>query len=90
MNHEERIVELTDLAKQLGVTIRYDKGDFEGGYCILKDQKVLLVNKRLTPQRKASVLAIAIHEIGLDNVFIKPALREYIEDEVTRALRTTK
>ena len=90
MKHEELIVELTDLAKQLGVTIRYDKGDFEGGYCILKDQKVLLVNKRMTPQRKASILAVALHEIGTDNMFLKPALREYIEDEVTRAMRTIK
>lgn len=90
MKHEELITELTDLAKHLGVTIRYDKGDFEGGYCILKDQKVLLVNKRMTPHRKASILAIALNEIGLDNMFIKPALREYIEDEVTRAERTTK
>jgi len=90
MKNEELIVELTDLAKHIGVTIRYDKGDFEGGYCILKDQKVLLVNKRMTPQRKASILALAMHEMGLDNMFIKPALREYIEDEVTRTRQATK
>lgn len=88
MKHEEIIQELHGVAAQLGVTIRYDKGDFEGGYCILKEQKLLLVNKRLMPVRKASILAVALQEIGLENVFLKPALRGFIEDEAAKASRT--
>jgi hypothetical protein len=88
MKHEELIQELTDIAGVLGVTIRYERGDFEGGYCILKDQRILLVNRRLTPPRKAAVLATAMHEIGLEGTYIKPALREYIEDEVAKAARS--
>jgi hypothetical protein len=90
MKHEEIIQELQDLAVQLNVTIRYERGDFEGGYCILKDKKILLVNRRLMPMRKASVLAVALQEIGLDNVFLKPVLRAYIEDEVAKAARSRK
>lgn len=90
MKNEEILAELHELAKQIGVTIRYEKGDFEGGYCILKDQGVLLVNKRLIPQRKSAILAVAINEIGLDNVYIKPALREYIEDEIARSMKAVK
>lgn len=87
MKHEEMINELQDIARQLGVTVRYEKGDFEGGYCILKTERVMLVNRRLLPVRKAMVLAVALHEIGLDDVFIKPAVRAYIEDEVARSQR---
>jgi len=90
MKQDELLGELESLATQLQVTIRYEKGDFEGGYCILRDAKILLVNKRLMPGRRTSVLALAMHEIGLDNLFIKPAVREYIEDEVTRALRAAR
>jgi hypothetical protein len=89
MSHEELIFELHELARQLGVTIRYEKGDFEGGYCVLKDSRLLLVNKRLMPVRRASVLALAMREIGLENVFIKPAVRQYIEDEAARATQST-
>ncbi len=88
MKHEELIEEFNALAGQLGITVRYEKGDFEGGYCILKDRKLLLVNRRLMPARKASVLAAALREIGLDNVFLKPALREFIEDEAAKAKRS--
>ncbi len=90
MKHEQIVLELEEVATQLGVTVRYEKGDFEGGFCILRDQKIMLVNKKLMPNRKAAVLAVAMSEIGLDNVFIKPALREYIEDEVARAMRASK
>jgi hypothetical protein len=88
MKHELLIQELHEVATQLGVTIRYERGDFEGGYCILRDQKILLVNRRLFPAKKASVLAMAMHEIGLEDMYLKPAVREYIEDEITKATRS--
>ena len=87
MKHEELQRELEEVAAQLGVTVRYEKGDFEGGYCILKEEKVLLVNRRLLPARKAVVLALALNEMGLDAVYLKPAVREYIEDEAARSSR---
>ena len=78
------IQELEELSGQLGILIRYEKGDFEGGYCILKDEKVLVVNKRLHDMRKAAVLAQALSEYGIDATFVKPKLREFIEDEVAK------
>lgn len=90
MKHEEIVSELEQVAQQLGVTVRYEKGDFEGGFCILKDTKILLINKKLMPNRKAAVLAVAMQEIGLENVYLKPALRVFIEDEVARAFRSTQ
>jgi hypothetical protein len=90
MKHEDMIEELQTVAAQLNVIIRYERGDFEGGYCILRDKKLLLVNRRLIPSRKASVLATALQEIGLDDVYLKPAIRAYVEDEVARALRAAK
>jgi hypothetical protein len=87
MNYLHIIGELEEIVKQLGIQLRYEKGDFDGGYCILKDQKVLVVNKRLHEMRKASMLAQALAEIGIDSVFIKPATREYIEDEAAKAAK---
>ena len=90
MKHEDLIEELQTVAAQLSINIRYEWGDFQGGYCILKDQRLLLVNRRLMPSRKASVLAVALQEIGLDDVYLKPAVRAYIEDEVVRSSRAAK
>jgi hypothetical protein len=90
MKHEEMIQELQDVARQLGITVRFDQGNFEGGYCILKAQRLLLLNKRLLPVRKAAVLARALREIGLENVFLKPAVRAYIEDETARTRKAAR
>lgn len=90
MKVETLIQELHEVAVHLGVTIRYERGDFEGGYCILREEKILLVNRRLLPARKASVLARAMQEIGINNLYLKPAVREFIEDEVAKAARAAR
>ena len=90
MNYLKIIGELEEVVKQMGITIRYEKGDFDGGYCILKDQKVLVVNKRLTEARRAALLSQALSEIGIDAIFVKPALREFIEDEVAKLAKAKK
>lgn len=85
MTHEQMIKELEALAAHSAIAIRYEKGDFEGGYCVLKDERLIVVNKKLAPQRKASILAQGIAEIGIEEMYLKPVVREFIEEELSRA-----
>lgn len=78
------LIELQDLSKQIGYTVRYEKGDFEGGNCLLKEQKLILINKKLEVRKKINILSKNLSEIGIDNVYMKPALRDIIEEELTR------
>ncbi len=87
MNYPQLIADLEDLTRQMKIQLRYEKGDFEGGYCILKDQKILVINKRLTDARKASAMAQALSEYGIETMFVKPTLRAYIEDEAAKLSR---
>ena len=75
MNYTQILTDLEELTGQLGIQLRYEKGDFDGGYCVMKEQKMLIVNKRLHDARKAAVLAHALSEFGLEAVFVKPAVR---------------
>jgi hypothetical protein len=88
MTQEEIVKELEHLAVQCGIELRYEKGDFEGGYCILKAESIIVINKRLAPPRRASVLAQALAEVGIDEVYLKPAVREFIEDELVRSQKS--
>jgi hypothetical protein len=85
MNPEQLIKELEHLAVKSGINLRYDKGDFEGGFCILKSDKLIMINKKLAPSKKASVLARALAEIGVEEMYLKPAVRQFIEDELVRS-----
>jgi hypothetical protein len=88
MTHEQIVSELEQLASNCGIAIRYEKGDFDGGYCVLKAERLIVINKRLSPSRRAPVLAQGLAEVGIDEMYLKPAIREYIEDELVRAAKT--
>ena len=90
MTPEETLTELETLAKQLEISLRYEKGDFSGGYCVVKQQRTIIANKKLSPQKKLSILALGLSEIGLDGVFLKPALREFIEDELAKQAKNVQ
>ena len=77
---EEIIQDLRSIASQLGATVRYEKGDFKGGYCLLKESKVIVINKNANLQRKAMILSVALKELGVDEIYLNPKLRELIEE----------
>jgi hypothetical protein len=87
MENQELLTELETIASQLGIKLRYEKGDFEGGYCVLKSERIIVINKKLSPNLRLSVIARGINEIGLNNVYVKPAVRDFIEDELSKAAR---
>ena len=77
---EEFIQELKGLAVQLGAEVRFEKGDFKGGYCLLKESKIIVINKMANLQRKAMILSMALKELGINEVFLTPRLRELIDE----------
>jgi len=84
MKYEQIIEELEELAHRSNISVRYEKGDFEGGYCVLKERRMVVINKRLHPARRASVLARALAEVGINEVYLKPAVRAFIEEELIK------
>ncbi len=77
---ESLMQELRALANEMGATVRFERGDFKGGYCILKESKVIVINKLATLQRKVTILATALNELGIDKIYLTPKLREIIEE----------
>lgn len=75
------INELIELFKNVGYDVRIEKGSFKGGFCLLREQKLFLLNKNIEPAKKISFLARNLSEVGIENIFVKPELREIIERE---------
>jgi len=88
MTQEELFKELEELAERGGVSLRYEKGDFDGGFCVLKAERIIVINKRLAPQKRTSILAQALAEVGIEEIYLKPAVREFIEDELAKVARS--
>ncbi len=77
---EDTLQDLKALAAQLGAKVRFEKGDFKGGYCILKESKVIVVNKMTNLQRKVMILSAALKELGVDKIYLTPKIREIIDE----------
>jgi len=77
---ENILLDLKSLADQIGITVRFERGDFNGGYCLVKENKIIVINKLSTLQRKIVILSKALKEIGIDEIFITPKLRELIDE----------
>ncbi|HHP7241124.1 MAG TPA: hypothetical protein ACFCUD_05610 [Cyclobacteriaceae bacterium] len=63
-NHFLKKLEL--LLEATSYTIRYEKGNFQSGYCILKDRKVIIINKFLPLTGKINSLIDIIRTINID------------------------
>jgi hypothetical protein len=83
---KQMLAELEDVASRLGYKVRYEKGNFEGGYCLLRDSKLLVVNSRNEIERRIIIVAKSLKLIGIDDLFVKPGVREIIERESSRKL----
>lgn len=84
---KQTLAELEELTEKLGYKVRYEKGNFKGGYCILRDSKLLVVNSRNEHEKRITIISKSLIEIGINDVYIKPGLREIIEKESKRKLR---
>jgi len=83
---KQTLAELEELTEKLGYKVRYEKGNFRGGYCILRDLRLVVVNSRNEHERRITIISKTLKEIGIDDIYIKPGLREIIEKESKRKL----
>jgi len=74
--------ELETTANNLGIKIHKDTGRFKTGFALVNDNQTVLINKTTPLETRAVSLARALMQIGLDDVYLKPAVRQYIENEV--------
>jgi hypothetical protein len=81
MKSNELYDELLALAKKMGITVRRESGIFKSGYCKVNNQDVIVLNRSASPEAMSAILAGCLSRHKIDDIFIKPAVREYIEKE---------
>lgn len=77
---ETILQDLKQIAQELGAKVRFERGDFKGGYCIVKEDKTIVINKLSTLQKKVMILTYALKDLGVDEKYLPPRIREIIEE----------
>jgi hypothetical protein len=72
--------EFENLAERLGYSIRYEKGNFQGGYCRLKHENIIIMNRQLETKQQNMAFSRLFSEFDLSNIQVLPILRFMIED----------
>ncbi|WAC07854.1 MAG: hypothetical protein OS130_01230 [Thermodesulfobacteriota bacterium] len=80
------IDQLEELAKGFGIQFRYEPISFEeetinslGGLCILRGEHLLIINSKATEKEKIKVFVQALRNFGLNQIYVKPAIRALLE-----------
>jgi hypothetical protein len=75
---------LEGLAAQLGIEVRYenladDEVTIHSGGCKLLDRNLILIDRQQPPAQSARVLARELSRYELENLYILPRVREFIQ-----------
>ncbi|MEO9966984.1 MAG: hypothetical protein ABJF11_14395 [Reichenbachiella sp.] len=77
---------LEDLFSESDYVLRYEKGNFQSGYCLLKDTKVAIVNKFYTLDGKINCLLEILKEIEIDTSQLSEKNRALLKELSQTAL----
>jgi hypothetical protein len=74
------LTKLEDLIAESDYTLRYEKGNFKSGYCLLREQKIIIVNKFYTTEGKINALLDILKTLELNTSrFTEKSLKLYEE-----------
>ena len=89
MDDHVTLMRLEELADKLGIPIRYDKinpaedeSTISGGLCRVNGELIIIINASAATRNKIQALVKALKHFDLDGVYIRPALRELLEEWV--------
>lgn len=68
------------LLHETGYVIRYERGNFQSGYCILEDKRVLVLNKFLPVEGRINTLIDIIPQLKIDADVLPPESRKIFEN----------
>lgn len=57
---------LEDIFQSLDYSVRYEKGNFKSGYCLLESQNVIVINKFFPMESKVNTLIELLKQIDYD------------------------
>lgn len=82
MNIDKIFEYLLELSERMGIRIVKGKGDFNGGGCRVREDRVIVINKIKPIEYQSKTIAEGLANYGLSNHYLIPAVRSYIEDNL--------
>src|SRR6187402_1640012 len=72
------------LIEEAGYIVRYERGSFQSGFCILEDRKVVVLNKFLQLEGRINTLIDLIPQLKIDVDALTPESKKMFSDIMSR------
>jgi hypothetical protein len=66
--------------EEVGYIVRYERGTFQSGFCILEDRKVVVLNKFLPLEGRINTVIDLIPQLKIDADALSPESRKIFDD----------
>ena len=70
--------------EEAGYVVRYERGSFQSGFCILEDRKVVVLNKFLQLEGRINTLIDLIPQLKIDVDALTPESKKLFADIMGR------
>lgn len=70
--------------EEAGYIVRYERGSFQSGFCILEDKKVVVLNKFLQLEGRINTLIDLIPQLKIDVESLTPESKKVFADIMGR------
>ncbi len=71
---------IEDLLKESGYIVRYERGNFVAGYCILESKKVIVINRYYETEARINNLIEIMGKIGLVETDLSESSRDFFNE----------
>ncbi len=73
------------LLSEAGYVLRFEKGNFNSGYCVLEHRKVIVINKFLDSSARLQVISELIVRLNIDTNRLTPASKALYKKLMTNS-----
>lgn len=81
---------LEKILEEAGYIVRYERGSFQSGYCILEDRKVVVLNKFLIPEGRINALMDIIPVVSVNYDLLTHDSQKLYDEVVAKSANVEK
>ena len=78
MDDQELLYRMEDVARRLGIQVRYEPSEGKGGLCVLRGRSIIIADEAAGARARWQMLAAALSEFDLEGIYLPPLVRDAI------------
>lgn len=77
---------IIEILIETGYVVRFEKGNFQSGYAIVENKKIIIINKFFDIESRINTLLELIDKVDVDSRILSPKLKSFYRKLVKNGL----